>query len=84
MKKAWMPITPDLVGEREDVGVAHSLGIDRLAALDEGECLQPVAQHRRQLEIEILGRGLHLLAELGLDLVDLPWRKSRASLISSA
>ena len=46
----------------------HPFRVDRLAALDEGERLQPVTNDRGQLEIHILGRGLHLAAELGLDL----------------
>ena len=55
---------PALAGEREDVGVAEPLGVDRLAALDEGQRAQPVAIDRRQLEIQRLGGLGHLLAEL--------------------
>src|SRR3546814_18696364 len=34
--------------EREDVRIAQPFGIDRLAALDEGQRLQPVSQHRSE------------------------------------
>src|SRR3546814_8163012 len=36
---------------------------DLLAALDEGQRLQPVAQHRRQLITHRLGRAGHRIAE---------------------
>ena len=58
--------------QREDVGVAHPFGIDRLRPLDEGQRLQPVAQDRGQFEVHRLGRRLHLGAQLGLDLGRLP------------
>ena len=57
---------PGLAGQREDVGVAEPLGMDRLAALDVGQRAQPVAVDRGQLEILRLGRLGHLLAELRL------------------
>src|SRR3546814_5182960 len=55
-----------LRGEREDIRIAHAVGVDRLAALDEGERLEPIAQDRGKLEIHIVGRGFHLRTELGL------------------
>src|SRR3546814_14591222 len=42
---------PTLRRKRKDVGVAQPFGVDRLAALDEGQRFQPVAQHRRLLII---------------------------------
>src|SRR3546814_3719727 len=48
-----------LRGEREDIRIAHAVGVDRLAALDEGERLEPIAQDRGKLEIHIVGRGFH-------------------------
>ncbi len=61
------PHLPALGGEREDVGISHAAGVDRLAALDEGRCAQPVAQNGGGFEIEV-DRGLcHLLFDLGLD-----------------
>ena len=54
---------PALAGEREDVGVAEPLGVDRLAALDVGQRAQPVAIDRGELEILRLGGLGHRLAE---------------------
>ena len=59
---------PALAGEREHVGVAEPLGVDRLAALDEGQRAQPVAEDRGELEIHRLGRLGHQPPELLLDL----------------
>ena len=58
-----MHICPALAGEREDVAVAKPFGMDRLAALDIGQRAQPVAIDRGELEILLLGRLGHLLAE---------------------
>ena len=55
---------PALAGKREDVGVAHALCVDRLAALDRGGGAQPVAQHRGAFEVEIGGGGGHLHLDL--------------------
>src|SRR3546814_2058304 len=55
-----------LRGEREDIRIAHAVGVDRLAALDEGERLEPIAQDRGKLAIHLVGRGFHLRTELGL------------------
>ncbi len=52
--------------QREDIGIADPFGIDRLRPLDEGQRLQPVAQHRRLFEVEIGRRRLHRLAQLRL------------------
>src|SRR3546814_17344052 len=46
---------PPLRGEREHVGIAKPLRVDRLAALDEGQRFQPVADHRRTFIINRLG-----------------------------
>ena len=57
---------PVLARQREDVGIAHTLRVDRLRPLHEGQRLQSVAQQRSQLEVHRLGRRLHLRAELRL------------------
>ena len=71
---------PVLRRQREHVGVADPLGIDRLTALDEGQRLQPVAQHGGQFEVHALGRRLHLLAQLGLH----PGRLARQEILGVA
>ena len=48
-----------LAGERENVGVAQPLRMNRLAALDVGQRAQPVAIDRGKLEILALGRLGH-------------------------
>ena len=45
--------------ESEDIGVAEPVGVDRLAALDEGQRFQPVADHRRLLIVHRLGGLRH-------------------------
>ena len=57
-----------LGGDRPDIGVGHALGIDRLAALDEGERAQPVAQDGGKLEVHSFGRRRHLVGEFFLHL----------------
>src|SRR3546814_9795979 len=54
---------PPLRGKREHIGIAQPLRVDRLAALDEGQRLQPVADHRRLLIIHRLGGARHRVAE---------------------
>lgn len=54
---------PRRTGQRENVGVAEPLGVNRLATLDIGQRAQPVAIHRRKLIILRLGRLGHRLAE---------------------
>src|SRR3546814_11599437 len=54
---------PTLRRKRKDVGVAQPFGVDRLAALDEGQRFQPVAQHRRLLIIPRFGGLGHRIAE---------------------
>ena len=63
---------PALAGEREQIGVAEPLGVDRLAALDVGERAQPVAIDRGQFEIHRLRRVGHRFDSLAWMLVDLP------------
>ena len=60
-----------LRGQREYVGIAHTLRVDCLAALDEGRGSQPVAQDSGSLEIEILSRLGHLGFEVLLHLARL-------------
>ena len=54
------------VRQRENIGIADTLGVNCLRPLDEGECLQTVAYHGRPLEIERLGGQLHLFRQLCL------------------
>ena len=58
---------PRLAGEREDVAVAQPLGVDGLRSLDVGERAQPVAVDGGELEILLLRRFGHRLAEPCLD-----------------
>ena len=50
----------------KDIGIAQPLGIDRLAALDEGRGAEPVTQDRGGFKVERCGRRVHLLVQLGL------------------
>ena len=71
-------LNADLAGlrrQRENVGIAQPFGIDRLAALNEGEGAQPVAQHCGDLEIHGLGGGGHRGAELFLGVLGLARQK---------
>ena len=54
---------PALGRQGKDVGVTQPVGVDRLRPLDEGQRLQPVAQHRRLLEIHRVGGFGHRVAE---------------------
>ena len=60
---------PALAGEREDVGVAEPVGVDRLTALDIGERAQAIAIDRGELEVHrlrgVAHQGLQLLLDLG-------------------
>jgi len=50
---------PGLARQREQVGVAEPLRMDRLAALDVSQRPQPVAIDRGQLKILLVGRLGH-------------------------
>jgi len=67
MKKAWMPITPSRQASAK-TSASPTPGVDRLRPLDEGQRLEPIAQHRGELEVHRLGRLGHLRAQLGLHL----------------
>src|SRR3546814_6870737 len=54
---------PALRCEREHIGVAEAIGVDRLAALDEGQRLQPVTDHRRLLIIHRFGGARHRITQ---------------------
>ena len=54
------------VRQREDIGIANTLRVDRLAPLDEGQRLQPVAQHGSTFKIKAFRRAFHLFGKLGL------------------
>ena len=54
---------PALCGQRKDIGIAQPVGMHRLATLDEGERLQPVAEYRGELEIHGFGRARHRVAQ---------------------
>ena len=54
------------VRQGKDIGIANALRINRLRPLNEGQRLQPVAQHGRTFEIERFGRALHFLRQLCL------------------
>ena len=50
--------------EGEDVGLLQRLGIDRLLLADRGQGPDAVAQARGALELHLLGKGGHVVAEL--------------------
>ena len=54
------------VGERKNIGIADALRVDRLTTLDEGQRLEPVAQHGGTFEVQPFRSGLHLGGELRL------------------
>jgi len=57
-----------LLRQCENVGVAKAFSIDRLAALNEGQRLEAIADDGGLLEIHRIGRSLHRGAELLLHL----------------
>ena len=57
---------PIAMRQRENVSIAHTLSIDRLRTLNEGQRPKPVADHGGAFEIESLGSGFHLLGQLSL------------------
>src|SRR3954447_25925452 len=71
---------PSLAGEREYVGVAKSLGMHRLAALDVGQSPQPVAIDGGKLVILSFGGLRHRLAQPPLH----PGRFAREELLRLA
>ena len=54
------------VGERKNIGIADALRVDRLTTLDEGQRLEPVAQHGGTFEVQPFRSGLHLGGKLRL------------------